>query len=125
EVGMVSWSLSGADTEMNRYLRSHVDIVEMPSGPYPYPMHLIHKYSPTGGKLNIEPFKRSPLPPIGPYDFFYGARSRISCAVYVICKGSPPIWFQLRYHCTAGTQHPGSQVELIPKGTERPQVSYS
>src|SRR5207249_2655276 len=109
EVGMVSWSLSGADTEINRYLRSHIDIIEAPSSPYQYKMHLIHRYSPTGGsgKLNIDPFKRSSLQPIGPYDFPFGAPSRISCAVYVICKGSPPTWFQLQYLCTGGTGHPG------------------
>lgn len=113
--------------QINRYLRAHIDIIDRPAGPYPYGMHLVHQTSlnPTDGRRNLGPFKKYVLAqPIGPFDFFHGAPNQVLlCAVYVICKGSPPTWFQLRYFCGMGVGRK-SQIELVPTGTERPKVAW-
>jgi hypothetical protein len=124
EVGMVSWALSGDDTEINRYLRTHIDIVERSTGDLkPHVVHITSDASLSGtGKPNLDPFKKY-LITISSFDFPYvGVGYWLSCAVYVICKGSPPTWFQLRYFCARGTEQQ-SQVTLIPMGTERPKVA--
>jgi hypothetical protein len=126
EVGVVSWSLSEDDTEINRYLRAHIDIVERSPGRLkPHVVHRTSDASLSGtGKLNLDPFKKDAIT-IVPFDFPYlGVGYWMSCAVYVICKGSPPTWFQMRYLCARGTEQK-SQVTLIPMGTERPQVAWT
>jgi hypothetical protein len=126
EVGMVSWVLRGDDTEINRYLRAHIDIVERTYGDLK--LQVVHKTSDAllsgTGKPNLEPFKKYPIT-ISSFDFPYVRIAYwLSCAVYVMCKGSPPTWFQLRYFCARGTEQK-SQVTLTPMGTERPKVAWS
>src|SRR5262249_8987185 len=101
----------------------HIDIVEGSSGSLK--KHVVHRNSDasSSGKPDLAPFKQYSTM-IGPFDFLYGALSRISSAVYVICKGSSPTWFQLRYICTMGMGRE-SQVTLIPMGAERPKVAWT
>jgi len=120
EAGMVSWSLKADDTEINRHLRAYIDIVETSSGILT--TYVVHKTTETSsvGK----PFTKNWIN-IGSFDFLHGLPSPIYyCAVYFICKGSPPTWFQLRYVPAMGTGRE-SQVTLIRMGTERPKVAWS
>jgi hypothetical protein len=124
EVGVVSWSLSEDDAEINRHLRAYIDIVESPDGRLnPHVVHVISDASLSQtGKPNLEPFKKYSIN-VGPFDFYADVDYPIFCAVYVICKGSPPTWFQLRYFCASGTEQK-SHATLIPMYTARPKVEW-
>jgi len=70
-VGVVSWTLSGDDTkphtEINRYLRSHMDIVERSSGNLK--THVVHKTGLPIVEQNLDPFTKYSTSHIGPFDF--------------------------------------------------------
>ena len=122
-MGVVSWSLYATEPEINRYLLSYIDVIDVSARS---PWRLVRRMSrPTvEWRQTLARFQTLRIPPIGPFDFYFGTLTPVRCAVYVICKGAPPTWFQLDFLCVRGTGG-HSHAKLIRKGSERPQVSLA
>jgi hypothetical protein len=132
QIGVVSWSLfQGATEEINRHLRSYLDICDINiQSSMSSHFHLVHRSSISAGKkFYLDPFQKLTIGNIGPFYFPRQFSAQVLGAVYIIAKGAPPIWFQLEFGCLPGgiptrvvSEH--FRPTLIRKGTERSQVAW-
>jgi hypothetical protein len=132
QIGVVSWSLfEGATEEINRHLRSYLDICDINiQSSMSTHFHLVHRSSISSGKkFYLDPFQKLTIGNIGPFYFPQQFSAQVLGAVYIIAKGAPPIWFQLEFGCLTGgiptrlvSEH--FRPTLIRKGTERSQIAW-
>lgn len=125
EVGMLSWSFTDQERNINRYLLSYVDIVNTNHSASWTSFRPIHDSSKnrTGDRMDLDTFQQRiiQLPHLYRYRFPLVNNGKANCAMYLLSKGAPPTWFQLEY--TYGSGSDGSVV-LTRKGSGRPKVSW-
>jgi len=123
QLGAVLWSLSpNPGDESNSYLRSYIEVDDLKPGTKDRSQFRVVQRSTITKATNfhLAPFQSHSLRDIGPFRFPTQVKAQGSGAVYVLPKGSPPIWFQLEFEFSGGKL----TARLARKGQDRPKVAW-